>query len=692
MSDIYGYMGKILWVDLTKKELKEEKPDEEIYRKYLGGYGLGVYYIYSRLKPKCDPLGPDNIIGFCPGLMTGNAAPFTGRYMVCGKSPLTGKGPLEDGSKGTGGWGDANSGGYFSPAIKRAGYDAIFITGSSDKPVYLYIDDERKELIDADNIWGKNFKEADKILKEKHGKICKTAMIGVGGENQVLVSGIVNDDGRIAARSGLGAVLGAKKFKCICLKGKKRTVIKDKEKAKELSKSYNKQLRKKLNDKLIKIILKQASNFTGLMRTINIPLSIAGKITSIGTKLFPNFLREYGTTWFTDICLGLGDSPVKNFKGSIKDFPQKKSKNFTYDRIEEYKEKRYGCYSCPVQCGAILDGSQFGLAETHRPEYETIQAFGSLVMNEDLEVIIKVNEYLNMTGVDSISAGGIVAYTLECVENGLLKKEDFKCEEYPDGFLPTWEHSENILPLLKIIVNREGIGDVLANGVKEASKHIPNSEQFAINANGQELPLHDQRLMQGLGLSYLTDPTPGRHTAAGTEFMSMGPINAFVKGLDVSASKKPQKLAKNQARIAKFAQAFNAMGLCIFSAWCGHYPLFEFMDAFFGWTMDLDEFLEIGWRIQTLRQMFNAREGAIRHEVSKRAIGDPPLTEGPLKKVSLDLEEKAQLYYDSIGFTKTGIPKKDTLNRLNLKFCVKDLNDAIGRPEPLVNEYLESKD
>jgi len=165
-----GYFGKILWVDLTRREITEETPADEIYQKYLGGYGLGIYYIYNRIKPKCDPLGPDNILGFCPGFLTGTMAPFTGRYMVCGKSPLTG------------GWGDANSGGKFGPAIKKAGYDAIFITGSADNPVYLYLDEEKQELLDASELWGKSTKETQEILQEKHGK-CDVASIGPGGVN-----------------------------------------------------------------------------------------------------------------------------------------------------------------------------------------------------------------------------------------------------------------------------------------------------------------------------------------------------------------------------------------------------------------------------------------------------------------------------------------------------------------------------
>ena len=224
-----GYFGKILWVDLTKMECREEEPDDEIYQKYLGGYGLGVYYIYTRITPNCDPLGPDNILGFCPGLLTGTFAPFTGRYMVCGKSPLTG------------GWGDANSGGKFGPAIKRVGYDAIFITGMAENPIYLYIDDETQELRDASDLWGKNTKETQNLLETKHGK-CDVASIGLGGEQKSLVAGIVNDSSRLASRSGLGAAMGSKRLKAICIKGTQKIAMADRAMMLQLTKSYSKQI------------------------------------------------------------------------------------------------------------------------------------------------------------------------------------------------------------------------------------------------------------------------------------------------------------------------------------------------------------------------------------------------------------------------------------------------------------------
>lgn len=694
MAQPKGYMGKILCVDLTSGELREDEPGEEIYRQYLGGYGLGVYYIYSRIKPGCDPLGPDNILGFCPGLFTGTPAPFTGRYMVCGKSPLTGRGLKPDGTLCTGGWGDANSGGSFGPALRNTGYDAIFFTGASEKPVYLLIDGDRQELKDASDLWGKDVVETEKVLLDRHGKGFNVAAIGQGGENQVLYAGIVNDRGRVAARSGLGAVVGSKKLKALCLKGNKRIAPADKEKVIELAKAYNQRLKKDMDNALIGLMLSLTDMFTAFMRWFHIGFSIAGNFPGVATLLFSQMFHRWGTPFSTIISHETGDTPLKNYQGTLRDFPKRLSKALHKNASLPYKVKAFGCFSCPIQCGAILNVPQLPYAdkETHRPEYETVSAFGGLILNNDYDLIYKVNEYLNRTGVDTISAGGVVAYALECVEKGLLKKEDFRCSAFPEGFLPQWGRAEYILPLLEMIVKREGIGDILALGTKAAAERIPGSAECAVHSRGQELPMHEGRLMKGLMLTYAADPTPGRHTAAGIDFLLMGSANHFAKGIAFRTGKTPEKKGQGQAQAAKFKQAFNSVGFCEFSAWFGWYPLWEMFKALTGWDMGPEEFLKIGWRIQTLRQLFNAREGAIRHEVVKRALGDPPHRAGVHKNVALDMEPFIQVYYEHIGFREDGVPREETLRALGLwEMVAKDLPQCTGRQEILANSFLERK-
>jgi len=190
-------------------------------------------------------------------------------------------------------------------------------------------------------------------------------------------------------------------------------------------------------------------------------------------------------------------------------------------------------------------------------------------------------------------------------------------------------------------------------------------------------------------LTYVTDPTPGRHTAGGIDYFLVGAGHKFLKGFNLKNSKNPKKKGKVQAEAVKFTQSFNSLGFCLFSEWVGTYPVLEMIKAFAGWNLSVDDFLKIGWRIQTLRQMFNAREGEIKHDVAKRAIGDPPMQKGPLKGKKINVEEMAKAYYETIGFTEIGVPTEATLKRLNLDFCLEDLPNASGRPTPIVNESIK---
>lgn len=680
----FGYMGKILWINLTTQEFKEEFPSDEIYRQYLGGYGLGAYFVYTRIKPLCDPMGPDNILGFVPGLFTGTAAPFTGRWMVVGKSPLTGKGKTSDGKECTGGWGDANAGGFFGPSIKRAGYDAIFFTGISKKPVYLFLDSTKKELKDASIVWGKNVSETEKKLKEIHGKGTQVACIGKAGENKSLISGIVNDGGRIAARSGLGAVMGAKNLKALCIGGTSKINVADQKKTIELAKAYKEHIEGNFKSKLASSVMKMAPALGPILRLAKMGMKSPESVLS-------KSMHIHGTSFSTAISAEMGDSPVQNLKGvGYIDFPQKVARNFAGASIDKYKVKSYGCFSCPIACGAIYKIPELGIEETHRPEYETLAAFGSNILNEDINTVFKINELLNQVGMDTISAGVTLGFIIECAEMGILKKEDFKCKAYPDGFIPKWHSSEYLLTMLQMMIDREGLGDVFADGTWVASKKLKNgSEKYAAACNGQELPMHDARATKGLALTYLTDPTPGRHTAASLDFTELGPINGLIKGLTYENSKDPYKKGFCQAKFAKFKQVWNALGFCEFGMWNGTYPLLEMMKAVFGWDITIEEILKIGWRIQTIRQMFNGREGAIRTESSPRIVGDPPLTKGPLSGISIDAEAMIQGYYEGIGYQNNGIPLETTIKELNMEYLLKDLPNCLGRPAPVLNSSIK---
>jgi aldehyde:ferredoxin oxidoreductase len=294
-----GYMGKMLFVDLSKQKLTDEALDEKLCRQFIGGYGIGARILFSGQKAGVDPLGPDNTLGILSGPFTGTPAVSGTRYTVAAKSPLTG------------GWGDANSGGYFGAFMKFAGYDALFFTGISAKPVYLFINNGKAEIRDAAHIWGKDTYQTEEILKSELGKDVEVACIGPAGENRSRISAIINRS-RTAARSGLGAVMGSKRLKAVAVKGNMKVPLADEQKTKELRKKYTAEL--------------------------------GGHIV---------WLKPFGTPFLVDIGVLSGDSPVKNWAGvGVIDFPD--FQPLAKEAVVERTMKKFACYMCPIGCGGVM--------------------------------------------------------------------------------------------------------------------------------------------------------------------------------------------------------------------------------------------------------------------------------------------------------------------------------------------------
>ncbi|MCK4371474.1 MAG: aldehyde ferredoxin oxidoreductase family protein [Candidatus Lokiarchaeota archaeon] len=650
-----GFFGKVLWINLTEESFEEETVPEEIYRQYLGGYGLAVKLIFENMPAKIDPLSPESIFGFFPGLLTGTAAPFSGRYMLAGKSPLTGT------------WGDSNSGGTFGPEIKKCGYDAILFKGAAKTPKYVLISEDKKELLDASEIWGLDIIETESILKDKHGKFIKTAAIGQAGEKLSKISGIANDRGRIAARAGLGAIMGSKKLKALVLKGNKKISIYNKDKFLDLVKIYNKNGKKGEPGKFFKSILKSVPNLAKTLRRFR-----------IGFKGPPNIIRKiyriYGTCVGNTIASETNDSPIKNWSGiGMYDFPFKKSKALSANKIIKYKIREWGCYGCPVQCGGILKIPELNLEEIHQPEYETCCSFGALLLNNDLMSIFEINELCNRAAIDTISTGATIAFAIECFENGILTKED------TNGLELVWGNSKAIIELVKMIINRRGIGDILADGSKIAAERIGNeSVNYAITSLGSEIPMHNPRFFPSLAFTYNYDPTPGRHTAASIDYINMGSINKFQKGFKLPKGwkKNKKKKQKGQKLVTSFHQVLSSVGLCSFSTLFGPYPFIDLIKNFTGWNISIDELIEIGLRIQTLRQSFTLREGIdiAGNKLPGRVSGHPPDKRGPTKGVSVEYEDFYKGYCYEMGWNpNNGYPLKETLKDLDLEFVIKDL-------------------
>ncbi len=650
-----GFFGKILWINLTEEKFKEQTLSDKYYHQYLGGYGLAVKLIYDNMSAKIDPLSPESIFGFFPGLLTGTPAPFSGRYMVGGKSPLTNT------------WGDSNSGGTFGPEIKKCGYDAILFEGVANSPKYVSIIEDRKEILDASDIWGLDLIEAELKLKQKHNKFIKTAGIGKAAEKLSKISGIANDKGRIAARAGLGAIMGAKKLKALVLKGNKKIDIHNRDRFLELVKKYNESSTYQESSKIIRSILKNVPNLAKIIRRFR-----------VGLKGPPKMIREiyksFGTSVGNTISAETNDSPIKNWTGiGMYDFPFKNSKKLSAINIQKYKIRDYGCFSCPVQCGGLLKIPELNLEETYLPEYETCCAFGALLLNDDLFSIFEINDLCNRAAIDTISTGATIAFAIECYEKGILTIDD------TNGLELTWGNSKDILKLVKMIINREGIGDILADGSYIAAKKIgKGSEKFTITSLGSEIAMHNPRVFPSLAFTYNYDPTPGRHTAASIDFINIGPINKFQKGfrLPKEWKKNEKKKQEGQKLVTSFHQVLNSVGLCLFSTLFGPYPFIDLINSFTGWNMTIDELITIGLRIQTLRQIFTLREGIdiANNKLPGRVTGHPPDKRGPTKDISVEYKEFYAGFCREMGWnSKNGFPLKETLKDLNLEFAIKDL-------------------
>jgi aldehyde:ferredoxin oxidoreductase len=652
-----GYTGKILNVDLTTGKCAEELIPDVIYQNLLSGVGLGAYILYNRIPAGAPPLGPENMLGFVSGLLTGTGSVVTGRWLVVCKSPLTG------------GWGDANCGGNFSPAIKRCGYDGIFFSGISEKPVYLYINHKGPQLRSAEHLWGMDAVEAEKALWEEHGQRKKpsVAVIGPAAERLSLISGICNDGGRIAARSGCGAVMGSKRLKAVVLAGAKPIGCHDPLAVKTISKALSTKMRRQNIPALLPgAALSVVGSLMGSMK----------RATPIDGLLTGRLMKRWGTIMNNTMGIPNGDSPIKNWAGSAADYGFFSYRNLNPDRILKREKQKYHCYSCIIGCGGICeiqDASRGEFEHTHKPEYETCCAFGGLILNTDLDAIFYINELLNRAGMDSISAGNTVAFAIECYEKGILTSQ------MTGGLELGWGKPAAVIALVKKMIAREGIGDLLADGVKIASQKIGRgAEQAAIHAGGQEPGMHDPRLDPVLGVHYSSDPTPGRHTIGSAQYYDVIHLwervtwapnpGAYLKAGEYIPS---DAVALKTVANSCYKELADGAGGCLFAMILGvdHWPLFEWLNHATGWNRSPDEYMVVGKRIQTLRQMFNIKHGLdpIQLKMHKRIAGDPPLETGPLKGKTVPIEAMMGLHWKNFGWDEnSGAPLPETITALGL--------------------------
>jgi len=611
-------MGKLLFADLSRSNLKDEALDEKLCRQFIGGYGIGARVLFSQQKAGVDPLGPDNMLGILTGPFTGTPALSGTKHTVVGKSPLTG------------GWGDANCGGYFGAFLKYAGYDALFFTGISAKPVYLLINNGQAELRDAAHIWGKDTYQTEEILKSELGKDTEVACIGPSGEKLSLISAVMNK-GRTAARSGLGAVMGSKKLKAVAVKGAMKVPLADEQRTRELRKKYQAEL--------------------------------GGHIV---------WLKPFGTPFLVDIGVLSGDSPVKNWAGvGVIDFPD--FKPIAKEAVVERTMKKFACYMCPIGCGGLMKagtGEYKYAAGTRRPEYETTAMFGTNCLNNNLDSIIKAADICDRYGVDTISAGAAIALAIECYERGLITKAD------TDGIEMTWGNHRAIVAMTEKLAKREGYGDVLADGVKVAAERIgKGADQYAIHVGGQELPAHDPKHSFHYYTSYRMDPTPGRHFVGSELSDAPGHPAGLLPKFDFKSFS-----GRGEARRigSSFHHVVVCTGTCLFVYWAfpSVDPIGEFIRAVTGWDVTNEELLKTGERIANIRQAFNIREGLnqLKFKVSDRVLGKPPLKAGPVAGVTIDEDTMIKEYLTAVDWDlKTATPSKKKLLELGLADVAQEL-------------------
>lgn len=613
----FAYMGKLLRVNLTNGKVLEEKVRADWTEKYIGGPGLATRYLYQEVPKGADPLGPENLLIFMTGPLTGTAAASAGRYSVVAKSPLTGI------------WGHGNSGGNFGPALKRSGYDGIIFEGTAPNPVYLEIIDGKAELSDAQHLWGKSVSETESALNESLGKHRHIACIGPAGENLVRYASIMNNSHRSVGRSGMGAVMGAKRLKAVVCSGKAPIHLADKD------------------------------HFHSVARR---------QIALLNESMLKVGFETFGTNMVSDMVNARGGYPTLNWQKGV------------FDRIEEVNGqalsdkvlvKEVRCFACPIACGRgtqIKEGPWKG-HKGEGPEYETANMFGAACGVSDLNAITMANYLCNDYGLDTISTGSTIAFSMECYQKGLLT------DEQTGGMEIEFGNPGLVIDLIGKIARREGIGNLLAEGTKVLSGIVgQGSERFAMQVKGLELPAYDPRAAKITGLGYVTANRGGDHITAFVQ----GPtfIDAPFLIVDDSRIEDPFLANPEEARVVVDLEnaltMFDCMGACKFMGILLLAEDFvELINAATGWNYTVTDFRRCGERNFNLMRLFCVREGITREsDTLPKRLMEEPLPDGPAagEVISQEtLERLKDAYYALRGWDRTtGIPTPEKMQELGL--------------------------
>lgn len=609
-----GYWGKILEIDLDSKTFKINTIEDELYKKYLGGSGLGGKLLYDNYDYEKPALSPENPMIFMNGLFTGLPVSTAAKSTVVSKSPLTGI------------WGESIVGGFWGAQIRKSGFDGMIIVGKSEKPVSIYINDDSVEFIDAEDLWGKDVFETEELLKEKTDKKAEVACIGIAGENQVAYAGIMigGKETRALGRCGFGSLMGYKNLKAIAVKGTNKPVIFDKAKLASMNRDFNSVLKKNAQ-----------------------------------------FLTDHGTLGTIQGVESGGDLPIKNWtQGSWEEGAAKTSGQMLEQTCQT---GHYACYACPIRCGkdAEVRVGPYKGAIGHAPEYETGAAFGALVLNDDLDYICAANDLCNRHGLDTIDTGNTVAMAIECYENGLITKED------TGGIELKWGMKEEMLQLIEKIANRENIGDILAKGLREASEEIGGiAPEFAIQTKGLSYAMHDPRAFTTMAANYATTNRGACHLGALGYFSEGGAFPGECVGFDKEFEPHGyENKAEYAIRLQDFMNLFDALGLCKFIM-LGHITpeiMKNWANAVTGWDLTAEEMELTGERLFNLKRMYNVRLGVSRKDdvIHPRLAMHDRKTGGAAGSIPYQSRIMKD-YYDYREWTPEGIPTDEKLQELGL--------------------------
>ncbi len=615
--NLKGFNGRILRVNLSDGKISVEEPPDDYYKRYLGGRGFIAATLLREVPGGIDPFGPENKLIFALGPLTGLPLPGAARNSVGAKSPQTG------------GFGESEAGGFFGVELKKAGFDEIIVEGIAESPVYLWIKDGEAALKDARHLWGMEVAPTHFALQEELGdRMVRTAVIGPGGERLIRFASISNDITHVAGRTGMGAVMGSKKLKAIAVRGR-----------------------------------------------AEIPMANEKSIRDLGTWMARNFkertqIWKYGTGLPMEGSSLAGGVPTTNFRDGS--FPE--IKKITAQAVcEQFGVEMYGCFACPVRCKKrVKIDAPYPVDPIYGgPEYETLGAFGTNCGISDLAAICKAHEICNRAGIDTISAGGTISFAMECFEKGLLTAKD------TDGLELNFGNAGATLKILEQMVQKQGLGDLLSEGSRVAARKIGRgAEEFAVQVKGVEVPMHDPRLKQGLGLHYSINPAGADHCSGMHDnLMQKGPDFQEWAGIDINESIPNTEMSPRKARLTYqyglWRHLSNYLLLCVFVPYQKK-EICEAVEAATGWPMSHWRMMKTVERGITLAKIFNLREGFTKEDdiLPKRLATSQ--RGGNLEGVIVDpvkLSEARELYYQMLGWSEEGIPTRARLVELDIDWA-----------------------